>query len=845
MQPCSSRSDLCQGSQNKWLCMCNKEGSLRFVDTEKCSARCKVGNAFLSRVANLSWSDDDNSLPCGSHVDSTLLSVYQVSHADAVMTGGVAIDPPITQGVSWYLPERFTDLPPDGVCTGSRIPVDEPDVDKRDIVGCSWPNDYITGTDVDQAYLDSLFGFTLSTEWSNMRGAAHPLAFKDFSASGKLKLETISANSVPTSSGNHPEEFVWEWVAQEKPETSSTLSTASTSSSNVQCDQGTCLVPMDSVFHCQNPDGPLCFISDQPLETECPEGTWGHHELILCLNGSTVWKKRCFQNDLNDLEQLLMDSGDPSDKLDTLTEIIESREGQHVSQESLEDIVSILDPVVQEFQTLLENITDSAEAFVMSNTFAGHFLSTMDEILALEDSWNSYNFSEVASTSASQSLIETLGKVGKILSKQDLPEGRHLVKSKSVLLGVTKQSLYQLQQEEVSRQPFYFPDKSSRTRLKIPAGYQDLFPANLNKLTTLQSVGYGKNVGLEVMGYVISALSIICLFINFLVFQFIDAAKTPTALMTKHLSITLLIGHLIMAVGFDKTFFFIGNDACSGVAIVLHYFFQSAFCWMLMEGYILYISLVKIWQAEKDLSPWIYLGFGYGFPLISVGVTIGISEALDEHAYGRGEYCWIRAPHYIWAFAGPVLAVLLANLVFMTLGLLSAREGLSRTATAKRQTLLSLKGCMSLTSILGLSWLLGYFYFVHSPLFAYVFTLLNASQSVSWSAWQVLEQAMFRKEQQHRKPQEKFDPKDNSQQRDSGSTGCTYMEHDGSKQSMSNRGSNGSMNQEIPSAPPAKDITGHRRMSMTRFYEFSKPIGDYNPVYTIPDELRYVYREDD
>ena len=53
--------------------------------------------------------------------------------------------------------------------------------------------------------------------------------------------------------------------------------------------------------------------------------------------------------------------------------------------------------------------------------------------------------------------------------------------------------------------------------------------------------------------------------------------------------------------------------ACSIVAVLLHYLYLLAFMWMLLEGVVLYLVLVKVF---KDISRRKYFlfftGLGYG-----------------------------------------------------------------------------------------------------------------------------------------------------------------------------------------------------------------------------------------
>ena len=50
---------------------------------------------------------------------------------------------------------------------------------------------------------------------------------------------------------------------------------------------------------------------------------------------------------------------------------------------------------------------------------------------------------------------------------------------------------------------------------------------------------------------------------------------------------------------------------CAIVAVLLHYLFLSAFCWMLCEGIILFLLLVIVFSnMSKQLWPFLLIGYG-------------------------------------------------------------------------------------------------------------------------------------------------------------------------------------------------------------------------------------------
>ena len=62
---------------------------------------------------------------------------------------------------------------------------------------------------------------------------------------------------------------------------------------------------------------------------------------------------------------------------------------------------------------------------------------------------------------------------------------------------------------------------------------------------------------------------------------------------------------------------------CAAVAIILHYFFLTAFMWMLMKGIVLYVLLVKVF-AQID---WKYYT---AFTLLSYGEASHIGVKLFD-----------------------------------------------------------------------------------------------------------------------------------------------------------------------------------------------------------------------
>ena len=109
------------------------------------------------------------------------------------------------------------------------------------------------------------------------------------------------------------------------------------------------------------------------------------------------------------------------------------------------------------------------------------------------------------------------------------------------------------------------------------------------------------------------------------------------------LCINLGIAQIIFVSGVDKVQASGASGVpphCQAVAVLLHYFFLVSFMWMLMEGVVLYVALVRVFVKRTKLY---LLGFtltSYGVPLLYLGfLTLPLGYGLDatKPSYGYEE----------------------------------------------------------------------------------------------------------------------------------------------------------------------------------------------------------------
>ena len=106
-----------------------------------------------------------------------------------------------------------------------------------------------------------------------------------------------------------------------------------------------------------------------------------------------------------------------------------------------------------------------------------------------------------------------------------------------------------------------------------------------------------------------------------------------------NLCISLGIAQLIFVVGVDQS-----SDTeedvpthCQAIAVLLHYFFLVSFMWMLMEGVVLYVVLVRVFVKHTRRYMLAFAVSSYGIPLLYLGaltLPLGFALPTSPHNYG-------------------------------------------------------------------------------------------------------------------------------------------------------------------------------------------------------------------
>lgn len=265
----------------------------------------------------------------------------------------------------------------------------------------------------------------------------------------------------------------------------------------------------------------------------------------------------------------------------------------------------------------------------------------------------------------------------------------------------------------------YANDESTRCQCDHLTNFAVLMDINgIFQNSTILALDYITIVG--------ESISIVCLAMALVVFYWVRTLQRDFRFtIHRNLCWNLLIAEILLLAGVDATY---NPDLCLSIAVFLHLFFLCAFGWMFIEGLYMYLLLVKVFPGN-GLKLWQYYIIGYGSPVLVVAITLA---ATSTEAYKNSSYCWLSYENgAIWAFGAPVLAVILVNSGFLMVALLitfKTRHNASGNTDNYRWVL----GTVSLTFILGITWLFGFLFFGQEPgqgiVFAYIFTILNSLQ---------------------------------------------------------------------------------------------------------------------
>ncbi|XP_028299668.1 adhesion G-protein coupled receptor D2 isoform X2 [Gouania willdenowi] len=230
-----------------------------------------------------------------------------------------------------------------------------------------------------------------------------------------------------------------------------------------------------------------------------------------------------------------------------------------------------------------------------------------------------------------------------------------------------------------------------------------------------------------------SGASLCALMVTLMLFTVLDIPKSDRTAIHKNLFIALMCAQVILLCSGSAIH---NKVACTLVAALLHLFFMAAFSWMLVEGLLLWSKVVAVNLNEDQHMKYYYL-IGWGLPVLIVTITLASASG----KYAADGYCWLSVQNgVIWGFAGPVIFIIMVNIlvltrvVVITISTTKRRSimlamGSGPVEQAYEQTRSAVKAVLVLLPILGLTWLCGVLV-PFSIVLAYIFILLNSLQGL-------------------------------------------------------------------------------------------------------------------
>ncbi|XP_076441502.1 adhesion G-protein coupled receptor G6-like [Babylonia areolata] len=229
-------------------------------------------------------------------------------------------------------------------------------------------------------------------------------------------------------------------------------------------------------------------------------------------------------------------------------------------------------------------------------------------------------------------------------------------------------------------------------------------------------LGYISTVGL--------ALSICGLFLTIIAFILVKKLQESLPQQTLfNMALAMLLSWVTFLAGIRRVE---DHVTCVAVAMLLHYFILVTFLWMLAQGLMHYVMLVKA-RARPFTRYMLKAGLpAWGLPVLPV---IAVS-AVDVELYrGREEYCWMSLTAFYYAFLAPIAIISAINIVIYVLVVVNICRRPRMKSGAASYTAIGVRASFSCFVALGLSWTFAFFALGDARLvFQYLFAITTALQ---------------------------------------------------------------------------------------------------------------------
>ncbi|XP_033744276.1 adhesion G protein-coupled receptor L1-like [Pecten maximus] len=265
---------------------------------------------------------------------------------------------------------------------------------------------------------------------------------------------------------------------------------------------------------------------------------------------------------------------------------------------------------------------------------------------------------------------------------------------------------------------------SNNTHIVCLCNHFTNFAVLMDVFGVAEKIDDDDNAVLTYISYGGGGLSVLCCIISVIVFEYYRI-RNERIRTHEQLAITFIFVQVLFIGGIDRTE---NQYVCMSIAIALHYFLTAMFCWMLLEGFHLYVLLVKVFKRGRNFGK--YLLVGWGVPLVVVGITAGIFH--DK--YGNDKVCWLSHDMLLVVFLPAVGLVIVINTVVLLMVLRIMMRTMPTRANSEDRSAIraGLKAAVVLLPLLGLTWTIGFLSVENKEalVFTYLFTLFNSLQGV-------------------------------------------------------------------------------------------------------------------
>ncbi|XP_038171810.1 adhesion G-protein coupled receptor G4 [Arvicola amphibius] len=170
---------------------------------------------------------------------------------------------------------------------------------------------------------------------------------------------------------------------------------------------------------------------------------------------------------------------------------------------------------------------------------------------------------------------------------------------------------------------------------------------------------------------------------------------------------------------------------CITAALALHYFLLVSLTWMGLEAVHMYFALVKVFNTYIPNYILKLCLAGWGIPAITVAIILSIRKDLYGTLNPATLFCWIKDDRIFYiSVVAYFCLIFLTNLSMFCTVLVQLTSVKSQSQkTRKKMILNDLRGTISLTFLLGLTW--GFAFFAWGPVrifFMYLFAICNTLQ---------------------------------------------------------------------------------------------------------------------